>query len=145
MHHIKKAKLFRRPNILIISLYLNFWTKIRPFLSFEQPVWLKWPCISLVYPFLKKGKTFLVIKYFDHILISHFSHPNKAIFIFWYPVWLKWLCISLVDPFLKKGTPNVPYQKGKTFHEIKYFDHILVSQFLHQNNAFLIFAHPVYG
>ena len=30
-HHITKVKLFRGPNILIISLYLKFRTKIRPY------------------------------------------------------------------------------------------------------------------
>ena len=151
MHHTKKEKLFRGPNILIISLYLNFCTKIRPFWFFGYPVLLKWQCFSLVYLFLKKSttnvphhkcKTFHETQYFDHILISQFLHQNKAIFIFWTPFMAKWPCISFVYPFLIKCSTNASYNKGKTFHKTQHFDHILISQFFHQNKAIVIFWTP---
>ena len=57
MHHITKAKVFTRTDILIIFLCLNFCTKIRPFWFFGHPVCLEWSCNFLVYPFLNKGTT----------------------------------------------------------------------------------------
>ena len=138
-------------NILIISLYLKFCIKIRPFWLFGHPVLLKWPCISLFHPYFRKVTT-----YTPQQKGKLFSRPNiliislylicltkiRPFLLFEHPVWLKWPCISLVYPFLKKGTTNAPHHKGKNFHEIKYFDHILISPFLHQNKAILIFWTP---
>ena len=49
-----KIKIFKRPNISIISKYLNFCTKISPFSFFAHIVWLKSAVMSLYYPFKKK-------------------------------------------------------------------------------------------
>ena len=92
MINMTQAKLFRRPDILIMSLYLNFSTKISSFSFFGHPVWLKYSFTSLVYPYSKtssqnvqhhKGKTFQEIQYFDHTHISQFFRKIKSIFIFW--------------------------------------------------------------
>ena len=94
MLNIRKAKLFRRPNILIMSIYLIFFTKICGFPFFGHPAWLKQHFIGLVYPFYQKCsqnaqhpkcKTFQETKYFDHIHIYQFFNQNKAILIFWTP------------------------------------------------------------
>ena len=110
MLHIIKAKFFRRPNILITTIYLIFSTKICGFSFFGQPVWLKYPFIGLVYPFLKKGsqnvqlqkgKTFQETQYFDNFHISHFFQQNMLIFIFWTPCMAKiafyWLGLSIFE------------------------------------------------
>ena len=52
MLHMRKAKLFRRPNIFIKSIHLIFFTKICGFPFFGHPAWLKKVFYSLV--FLKK-------------------------------------------------------------------------------------------
>ena len=123
MHHITKAKPFTSSNILIISLYLNFCTKIRPFWFFGHPVLPKWPCFTLVFLFLKKGtiniphhkiKTFHETQYFDYILISNFLHQNKAILIFG-PVWLYGLVLAWSFHFWKKAPQMHNITKAKLF------------------------------
>ena len=119
---------------------------------FGHPVSLKWPCISLVHPFfrkgntnipLQKGKTLQGTKYFDYILIFQFFHQNKAIFIFLTPCIDKMALYLLAPSFLKKkGTINAPHQKEIFFHGTKYYDRILIFQFWHQNKAILIFWTP---
>ena len=124
MFHIIKAKFFRRPNILITTIYLINSTKICGFSFIGHPVWLKYPFIGLVYPFLKKGsqnaqlqkcKTFQETQYFDRFHIFHFFHQNMSIFIFWTPCMAKiafyWLGLSI----LEKVSQNAQIQKGKTF------------------------------
>ena len=145
MLHIRKAKLFRRPNILITTIYL-----ICGFSFFGHPVWLKQPFIGLVYPFWKevsqnaphqKGKTFQETQYFDKVYTYHFFPPKYVDFHFLdgHPVWLKKLFIGLFYPFLKKGSQNAPYNKGKIFQETQYFDHYHLSHFFHQNMWIFIF------
>ena len=54
MLHMRKAKLFRRPNIFIKSIHLIFFTKICGFPFFGHPAWLKKVCYSLVFFFKKR-------------------------------------------------------------------------------------------
>ena len=66
----RKVKTFQETRCFDHILISQFLTKMRPFFLFEHPVWLKWPCISLVHPFflekatqmhhLKKAKLFRV-------------------------------------------------------------------------------------
>ena len=63
MLNMTQAKFFRGPDILIKSIYLNFYTKISSFSLFGHPAWLKYPFISLAYPYLKKAlKMFNITK-----------------------------------------------------------------------------------
>ena len=106
---LQKGKLFRSPNILIMTIYLIFFTKICGFSFFGHPVWLEQPFIGLVYPFLnkvsqnaqlQKGKTFQETQYFDHVHISYFFHQNMWIFIFWTPciakIFFYWLGLFIL-------------------------------------------------
>ena len=151
MLNFRKAKLFRKPNILNMSIYPIYSTKICQFSFFGHPVWLKQHFIGLVYLFqnkgsqnaqLQKGKTFQETKYFDHVHISHFFHQNMRIFIFWTPCMAKiafyWLGLSI----LEKVYQNVQLQKGKTFQEPRYFNHDHIAHFFHQNMWIFIFWTP---
>ena len=61
MLHMRKAKLFRRPNIFIKSIHLIFFTKICGCLFFGHPAWLKKVFYSLVFLFEKKALKMLYI------------------------------------------------------------------------------------
>ena len=151
MLNFRKAKLFRKPNILLTSIYPIFSTKICRFSFFGHHVWLEQPFIGLVQPFLKKspknaqlqkGKTFQETQYFDHVHISNFFQQNMWIFIFWTPCMAKiafyWLGLSI----LEKVYQNVQLQKGKTFQEPRYFNHDHIAHFFHQNMWIFIFWTP---
>ena len=69
-----KIKIFKRPNISIISKYLNFCTKISPFSFFAHIVWLKSAVISLYYQFKKKTP-----KMFNITRTKLFRWPNILI------------------------------------------------------------------
>ena len=106
-----RGKTFHKTQYLIISLYLNFCTKIRSFWFFGHPVGLKMPCISLVYPFLKKApqmhnitktKLFMRAKICIISLYLKFCTKIRPFWFFGHPVCLKWSCICLVYPFLNK-------------------------------------------
>ena len=148
MLNFRKAKLFRRHNILIMSIYLIFSTKICGFSFFGHPVWLKQPFIGLVYPFWKKCTkmfNFRKAKLFrsPDILIMNiqliFSTKLCGFSFFGHPVLLEQPFIGLVYPFLNKGSQNAQLQEGKTFQETQYFDHVHISHFFHQNMWIFIF------
>ena len=75
MLHMRKAKLFRRPNIFIKSKHLIFFTKICGFPFFGHPAWLKKVFYSLVLSiFEKKAPKMLHI-----IKAKFFRRPNILI------------------------------------------------------------------
>ena len=124
MLHIIKAKFFRRPNILITTIYLIFFTKICGFSFFGHPVWLKYSFNGLAYPLLKKdtqnaqlqkGKTFQETQYFAHVHISHFFHQNMSIFIFWTPCMARiafhWLGLAIFE----KNPPKCSTSERQNF------------------------------
>ena len=154
MLNIRKAKLFRRPTILVMYIYLIFFTKICGFSFFGHPVWLKQSFIELGYPFLKKssqnaphqkGKTFQETQYFDQCpYISFFPTKMCGFSFFGHPLRLKQPFIGLGYPFFKKGSQNAPHQKGKTFQETKNFDHAHISQFFSPKNVDFHFLDTLY-
>ena len=125
MLNIRKAKLFRTPNILIMSIYLNFSTKMLGFSFSGHPVWLTQPFIGMVYLFLKKGsqnsqyqkgKTFQESHYFDQVHISHYFHPKYVDLHFldtlygYYSILLDWSI-----HFRKKAPKMLHIIKAKLF------------------------------
>ena len=154
MHHITKANLFKRPIIFIISINLNFCTKIVHFTFFGHPVWLKQPLIRFIYFCRKKApqmhhitKTKIFNRPNIFIISIHLNFFTKirSLCIFGHPVGLEQPFISFVYPFLKKSLTNPPHQKGKIFLETQYFDHNSISPFPHQNNAILHILDTLYG
>ena len=105
----------------------------------------------MFYPFLKKGsqnapynkgKIFQETQYFDHDHLSYFFTKICGFSFFGHPVWLKYSFNGLAYPLLKKDTQNAQLQKGKTFQETQYFDHVHISHFFHQNMSIFIFWTP---
>ena len=92
----------------------------------------------------KKDKTFQETQYFDHDHLSNFFHQTMWIFIMWTPcmskIALNWLGLSIFE----KGSQNAPHQKGKTFRETKFFDHVHISHFFPPKYENFIFGHPVW-
>ena len=100
MLHMRKAKLFRRPNIFIKSIHLIFFTKICGFPFFGHPAWLKKVFYSLVLSIFEKkapkmlhiynkGKIFQETQYFNHDHLSYFCTKICGFSSFGHPVWLK--------------------------------------------------------
>ena len=105
---LQKGKLFRSPNILIMTIYLIFFTKICGFSFFGHPVWLEQPFIGLVYPFLnkvsqnaqlQKGKLFRRPNILIMSIYLIFSTKICGFSFFGHPVQLKYSFIDLVYSF----------------------------------------------
>ena len=130
MLHIIKAKFFRRPNILVTTIYLIFAPKYVDFHLLDTLYGYNSLLLIWSIHFWKKAPKMLYLIFFTKICgFSFFGHP----------VWLKYSFNGLAYPLLKKDTQNAQLQKGKTFQETQYFAHVHISHFFHQNMSIFIF------
>ena len=152
MHRIRKAKLFRRPNILILPIYLIFFHQKRWILIFQTPCIAKiayyWLGLSIFKKASKnalhqKGKTFQETQYFDYAHLSHFFHQKMWIFIFWTPCLAKivfyWLGLSI---FERKAPKVLNIGKAKLFRRPNILIMSLYLIFFHQKLFIFNFGTP---
>ena len=126
MLHMRKAKLFRRPNIFIKSIHLIFFTQICGFLFFGHPAWLKKVFYSLVFFFKKKAPKMLHI-----IKAKFFRRPNILITTIYLIFAPKYVDFHLLDTlygwnsllliwsihFWKKAPKMLNFRKAKLFRK----------------------------
>ena len=141
--NIAKKKVFRRTNILIMSIISIFLPS--HFRIFGHPVWLKQSFISLVYPFLKKAPKMLIIKEVTlfrrpNILIRHSENVLQELpSIFWTPCMAKIDFYQLGLSIFVKRLLKCSTSQRKNFSDTHYFDHTHISSFLHTKIAYFHF------